>query len=248
MRATAVDAIMSRELGRLQRRYRFLAPIYESTLGERLLYERARRRAVDMLGLVAGATVVDVACGTGLNFPLIQERIGPSGTLIGVDMARRMLKRADERVQKAGWPNVKLVQLDAMSLTCERLERMGALPLGTPVDAAVCTLGMSVIPEWERAWEAMVALVRPGGAVALMDGSPPIKETATTRLTRPLVWLGCRFFAADWTRRPWQLVERDVANAEIVWSRSGYVNAAGGHKGHDDTRHATVRTSDLHEA
>jgi ubiquinone/menaquinone biosynthesis C-methylase UbiE len=248
LRATAVDAIRSRELGRVQRRYRFLAPIYESTLGERLLYERARRRAVDMLGLKAGATVVDVACGTGLNFPLIQERIGPSGTLIGVDMTGGMLKRADERVQRASWPNVKLVQLDAMSLTRERLEQMGALPLGAPVDGAVCTLGMSVIPEWEKAWEAMVALVRPGGAVALMDGSPPIRETVTTRLTRPLVWLGCRYFAADWTRRPWQLVERDLDNVETVWSRSGYVSAAGGRKRHDDTRHATVRMSDLHEA
>jgi ubiquinone/menaquinone biosynthesis C-methylase UbiE len=42
-----------------------------------------RRRAIERLGLASGDTVVDVACGTGVNFPLIEERIGPSGRLIG---------------------------------------------------------------------------------------------------------------------------------------------------------------------
>jgi hypothetical protein len=43
-------------------------------------------------------------------------------------------------------------------------------------------------PEREAAWEAILALLRPGGRPALPD------------LVMPLVWLGCRFFAADWTR------------------------------------------------
>jgi S-adenosylmethionine-diacylgycerolhomoserine-N-methlytransferase len=195
-----------------------------------------------MLGLAPGAIVVDVACGTGLNFTLIQERIGPSGTLIGVDITAGMLRRADERVQRAGWSNVKLIQSDATSLTREGLERAGALPVGAQVDAVVCTLGMSVIPEWEKAWTAMVELVRPGGAAALMDGTPPITQTAVTRLTRPLVWLGCRYFAADWTRRPWKLVQRDLDNVHIHWSRWGYLAAAGGTKRH--TRRETGSSTD----
>lgn len=82
------------------------------------------------------------------------------------------------RVERAGWLNVKLVQLDAILLTCEQLEEAGVLSKGEEIDAALCTLGMSVIPEWQAAWDAMVALVRPGGTVAIMDGSPPPRETA----------------------------------------------------------------------
>lgn len=82
-------------LGRVRRRYEKLAPVYELTLGERL-YARARRRAVELLRLAPGATVVDIACGTGLNFPLIEERIGPAGALIGVDLTAAMLRRAPE--------------------------------------------------------------------------------------------------------------------------------------------------------
>jgi ubiquinone/menaquinone biosynthesis C-methylase UbiE len=215
-------------LSLVQSRYAKLASVYELTLGERLLYAHARRQAVDLLRLTPGATVVDVACGTGFNFPLIQERIGPSGKLIGVDLTAGMLGRARARVERAGWSNVDFVQLDVTSLTRKQLEQVGALSEGQQVDAVICTLGMSVIPEWQAAWQAMVALVRPGGRAAIMDGSPPARETTITRLVRPLIWLGCRYFAADWTREPWKLVERDLDEAEFTWADWGYVHAAGG--------------------
>jgi demethylmenaquinone methyltransferase/2-methoxy-6-polyprenyl-1,4-benzoquinol methylase len=230
----------------VRRRYGLLAPIYESTLGDRLLYARARRRAIELLNLAPGAVVVDVACGTGLNFPLIEERIGPSGTLIGIDLTTGMLNRARARVRRAGWANVTLVQLDVTQLTRERLVQVALLSEGTGVDAVVCTLGMSVIPEWEKAWEAMLAILCPGGRAALMDGSPPVEPTLRTRLASPLVWLGCRYFAADWTREPWKLVRRDLDNVQITWSRSRYVHAAGGTKP-DRPAEDDIRAQTAHE-
>jgi ubiquinone/menaquinone biosynthesis C-methylase UbiE len=139
--------------------------------------------------------VVDFACGSGLNMRLIQKQIGPTGTLIGADLTTGMLRRAQARARRAGWSNVNVVQLDVTYLTRERLEQAGAVPNGMQVDAVLCTLGTSVIPEWETAWEAMLALVRPGGTAAVMDGSPPPQPTVATRLVRPLVRLGCCGFA-----------------------------------------------------
>src|SRR6185437_2798443 len=46
-----------------------------------------RQEAVESLHLKPGNTVVDIACGTGANFPMLQERIGQSGKIIGVDFA-----------------------------------------------------------------------------------------------------------------------------------------------------------------
>src|SRR6201988_2744495 len=47
--------------------------------------QRAQRlRAVQAFGLRAGDSVIDVACGTGMNFPLIEEVIGPGGRIVGV--------------------------------------------------------------------------------------------------------------------------------------------------------------------
>src|ERR1700759_5167472 len=76
--------------------------------------QRAQRlRAVRALGLRAGDTVIDIACGTGLNFPLIQDAIGPGGHLVGVDLTDAMLAQAQDRIAANGWGNVSLVQADA---------------------------------------------------------------------------------------------------------------------------------------
>jgi demethylmenaquinone methyltransferase/2-methoxy-6-polyprenyl-1,4-benzoquinol methylase len=88
-------------------KYRGLASRY-NRLVERT--ENLRRQAVDLLQLRPGDVVFDVACGTGLSFPLIEEGIGPEGTLVGVDLSPEMLAKARERVAEAGWQNVRLIE------------------------------------------------------------------------------------------------------------------------------------------
>src|ERR1700742_2678179 len=76
--------------------------------------QRAQRlQAVRALGLRPGDTVVDMACGTGLNFPLLQSVVGPGGRIVGVDLTDAMLARAQDRVKANGWSNVSLGQADA---------------------------------------------------------------------------------------------------------------------------------------
>ena len=76
--------------------------------------QRAQRlRAVQALGLCPGDSVVDIACGTGLNFPLIEEAIGPAGRIVGVDLTDAMLAQAQARIETKGWSNISLVQADA---------------------------------------------------------------------------------------------------------------------------------------
>lgn len=72
--------------------------------------ESVRRQAVTLLELRRADTVLDVACGTGLSFPLIEEGIGPEGRLIGVDLSPQMLEKAQERVTHGGWQNVTLIE------------------------------------------------------------------------------------------------------------------------------------------
>src|ERR1700691_6656374 len=62
-----------------------------------------RLRAVQALGLRTGGTVIDLACGTGLNFPLLQQAVGPGGRIVGVDLTDAMLARAQDRIAANGW-------------------------------------------------------------------------------------------------------------------------------------------------
>src|ERR1700728_2574877 len=76
--------------------------------------QRAQRlRAVQALGLRPGDTVVDIACGTGLNFPLLEKVVGPGGRIVGVDLTDAMLARAQDRIAANGWGNVSLVPAGA---------------------------------------------------------------------------------------------------------------------------------------
>jgi SAM-dependent methyltransferase len=56
---------------------------------------------------------VEIGCGTGLNFGLVQERIGPTGRLLGVDLCADMLEQARQRVAARGWDNVELIRARA---------------------------------------------------------------------------------------------------------------------------------------
>ena len=99
--------------------------------------ERAQRlRAVQALGLRPGDSVVDVACGTGLNFALIEEVIGPDGRIVGVDLTDAMLARAQDRIETNGWSNISLVQADAADFH-----------FPTAVDAILSTYALTQVPE-----------------------------------------------------------------------------------------------------
>src|SRR4051795_9803556 len=61
--------------------------------------QRAQRvRAVQALGLRPGDSVIDIACGTGLNFPAIEHVIGRDGRIVGVDLTDAMLAQSQDRI------------------------------------------------------------------------------------------------------------------------------------------------------
>jgi ubiquinone/menaquinone biosynthesis C-methylase UbiE len=211
-------------------RYERLARIYDWANLEPLLYARARTRAIELLELRPGAKILDVACGTGVNFAPLEQRIGPSGRLVGVDLTPQMLGRARARATSHDWHNVRLYESDAAQLSAKRLEALSALGPDEQFDAALCTLGLSVIPDWQRAWLAMLSVVRPGGRVAVMDAGHSDTPGAAGELVaaRPLAWVLGRFFAAGCSRRPWELVARDTDSPALERFTWGYVVAAAG--------------------
>lgn len=71
-----------------------------------------RKKAIDLLELSNGDTVVELGCGTGLNFPLVLDKIGIKGKIIGVDITDKMLEEAQKRIKENNWNNVELVQSD----------------------------------------------------------------------------------------------------------------------------------------
>lgn len=95
--------------------YDRLATIYDLVLGP--LAAGTRRRALELLRVEAGARVVEVGCGPGHALVGLAERVGPTGRVVGIDAAPRMVSRARRRAARAGLADRVAVLLgDARSL------------------------------------------------------------------------------------------------------------------------------------
>src|SRR5574341_2216084 len=91
------------------------APFYDATHSWSLPLRREARLA---LGVRRGDRVLDLACGTGLNFPHLRELVGQEGQVVGVDLAPAMLDITRRMITERGWKNVKLYEADAALLPC----------------------------------------------------------------------------------------------------------------------------------
>src|SRR4029078_7669396 len=151
--------------------------------------------AVRALGLRPGDRVVALACGTGLNFPLIEEVIGPDGRVVGVDLTDAMLAQAQDRMGANGWSNISLVQGDA-----------GDFDFPTDAEAILCTYALSQVPECAEVIAHGAAALSAGGRwgvldLKLPDDTPRWLAQIATAIVRPFASID------EWIlRRPWDVI------------------------------------------
>lgn len=168
-----------------------------------------RRRAIRALQLRPGDAVVDLACGTGQNFPLIERAIGPGGRIFGVDLTDAMLAQAERRTQHNGWSNVSLVQADAADY---------AFP--AEVDAILSTYALSHLPECGDVIARGAGALRRDGRCVVLDLKAP--DSAPRLLAQLGTALGRPFGSIDeWlARRPWEGIRASMQDAlgDLLWS------------------------------
>ncbi len=140
----------------VQRFYRFHAQVYDLT---RWTILHGRARAVEDLGLTRESEVLEVGCGTGLNFRYALRKLDPQrGRLTGLDFSADMLRVAERRVAAEGWSNVELVQADATRMS-----------LGRRFDGILFAYSITMIPDWPEALRRAFEHLKPGGRMVVLD-------------------------------------------------------------------------------
>ena len=155
-----------------------------------------REQAVSKLGLKQGDTVVDIGCGTGLNFPLLFRAVGPQGLIIGVDLSDAMLAQARLAAEANHWGNVQLVQADASQFE-----------FPPRVNAVLSTYALTLVPGPEGVVSNATESLAPGGRLVVLDMAWP--------RYCPLWWRHALFFLRSYgvtagilRRRPWEAVQK----------------------------------------
>ncbi len=176
-----------------------------------------RSLAIKKLSLQPGDCVIELGCGTGLNFPSLIEQIGPEGRLIGVDLTLGMLDIARVRVERSGWKNVELIQSD-----------IAAYDFPEGVNGVLATGLFGYIPEYDRVIKAASQSIVPGGHIVILDGKQP--ENLPSWVFKIVLKLGGPFgYTPEYFNvRPWESVERYFKETSLEKKYGGMIYVLSG--------------------
>ncbi len=133
--------------------YDNLAKVYDLTFGPAL--HPGRLVAIERMGVRLGDQVLEVGVGTGINAALYPRTC----QVTGIDFSAPMLEKARERVVSKGIENVRLMEMDAASLTFP----------DNSFDIVYAPYVISVVPDPVKVVQEMRRVCKPGGKIIVLN-------------------------------------------------------------------------------
>jgi ubiquinone/menaquinone biosynthesis C-methylase UbiE len=146
------------------------------------------KRFVAYLDIQPGQKVLDLACGTGLLTFLEADAVGPSGSVVGIDVTPGMLEIAFRKKDQVGekYANVSFHEGDIL-----HLQEMEALS-GKTFDVITVASALVLFSDPKAALEYWSEYLKPGGVIAV-DATHPrnlisgmVLERVARRLDLPI--------------------------------------------------------------
>jgi ubiquinone/menaquinone biosynthesis C-methylase UbiE len=165
----------------------------------RPIYGAARRRAIRLVNLQTGETVLIPGIGTGLDLPLIPSDV----QITGIDLTPQMLAKART---KAKGRKVTFLEMNAQALQ---------FPADC-FDVVILNLILSVVPDGAAALREAWRVLRPGGRAVIFDKFLP--ETGRLTPFRNLLGAILRAIGTDPNRRLSEILGGVADLVALSWS------------------------------
>jgi len=135
------------------------------------LFQQWAPVVTDAASIQAGQRVLDVACGTGVLARTVDGRVGPTGSVVGIDINDGMLAVARRKAPQIDWQR----------------GRAEALPLpDARFDAVVSQFGLMFFEDRRAALCEMMRVLRRGGHLALAVWASLVDSPGYATLTNLL--------------------------------------------------------------
>lgn len=136
--------------------------------------------------------MLDIGCGTGRSLGYLQEAVGPTGRIYGIDISRGMLREAKKLRDANRWRNVELTECDAAEYTAP-----------APLNGVLFSLSYNTMPHHRavlrKAWDQLV----PGGTLVITDAKVP--PGLSGKLVLPFsLWLMKHTMLGNPLIHPWE--------------------------------------------
>lgn len=126
-------------------------------------FSAATHRMLEAAGIQPGDRVLDIAAGTGDQSLLAARIVGPAGSILATDLSADMLAIAAQVAQQEGLNTITTRVMDAELLDLA----------DDSFDAAICRLGLMLLPHPERALREIRRVLKPGARLAALVWSAP---------------------------------------------------------------------------
>jgi ubiquinone/menaquinone biosynthesis C-methylase UbiE len=133
-------------------------------------WDRYGRLTIERLGIAEGAAVLDVGCGTGASALPAAQQVGPTGSVIGIDVAERLLEIARRKARERKLGNVSFDLMDM-----QRTHYPDA-----SFDVVVSVFSVFFVPDMVAQVRELWRMVGPGGVLAITSWGPRMFEPASS--------------------------------------------------------------------
>lgn len=137
-------------------------------------FHRFTSAFLESAGITTGMKVLDVGTGIGEVAFMLAERVGPQGTVVGIDINPAMIDFARQQAQVAGFANVSFLQGDILHMA-----------LDDQFDAVVGRLVLMYMKDRVAVLRRLSQQLRPGGMLAFQELDLTLAGTSLPRA--PLV-------------------------------------------------------------
>ena len=123
----------------------------------------ATEALIDMAGIRSGMRVLDLACGAGTQSIRAAKRVGPTGSVVAIDISPTMLAHVRQNAIKAGLYNIETLERAAEDLDETQ----------PSFDASISRLGLMLFSSPGSALKAIQRVLKPGARFAALVFTSP---------------------------------------------------------------------------